>query len=109
METDEPLVIEAKEGDNGASSNRSYKVPKHLLPELAELIQDLLKKKFIELVPQGKGGNAWYSPIRILKKPNGRGYKFVADLWALNARTKPSTTTCWINTNYMTESSTLST
>jgi len=88
METDEPLVIEDKDGENGAPPNRSYKVPKHLLPQLAEFIQDLLKKKFIEPVPQGKGGNAWYSPILILKKPNGKGYRFVVDLRAVNARTK---------------------
>ena len=63
METDEPLVIEDKDGELGPPPNRSYKVPKSLLPQLSEFIEDLLKKRFIEPVPQGKGGNAWYSPI----------------------------------------------
>ena len=48
MDTDEPLVIEDKDGELGPIPNRSYKVPKHLLPQLSEFIQDLLKKKFIE-------------------------------------------------------------
>ena len=88
MASDDPLVIEDKDGEHGPPPNRSYKVPKHLLPQLSEFIQELLKKKFIEPVPHGKGGRAWYSPILILKKPNGKGYRFVVDLRAVNARTK---------------------
>jgi hypothetical protein len=89
MAADDLLVIEDKDDEHGPPPNQSYKAPKHSLPQLSEFIQDLLKKKFIEPVLHGKGGRAWYSTILILKKPNGKGYRFVVELRAVSAHTKP--------------------
>ena len=86
MDTDEPLVLEDKDDAKGPPPNKSYPVPKHLLPQLSTFIEELLEKKFIEPVPHERGARAWYSPILILKKPNGKGWRFVIDLRAINAR-----------------------
>ena len=82
------LVIKDKDGEHGPPPNQSYKVPKRLLPRRSEFIQDLPRNKFIESVPHGKGGRVWYSPVLILNESNGKWYRFVADLRAVNARTK---------------------
>ena len=66
MDTDEPLVLEDKDDAKGPPPNKSYPVPKHLLPQLSTFIEELLEKKFIEPVPHGRGARAWYSPILIL-------------------------------------------
>ena len=89
MDTDEPLVLEERGDAKGPPPNWSYPVPKALLPQLSAFIEELLAKSFIELVPHGRGARAWYSLVLILKKPNGKGWRFVIDLRAVNARTKP--------------------
>ena len=89
MDTDEPLVLEELEDATGPPPNRSYLVPTALLPQLSTFIEELLATPFIELVPHGRGARARYSPILILKKPNGKGRRFDIDLRAVNARTKP--------------------
>ena len=88
MATDDLLVITYKDDERDPPPNQIYKVLERLLPQRSEFIQDLLKKKFIESVPHGKGGRAWYSPVLILNEPNCKWYRFVADLRAVNARTK---------------------
>ena len=80
MATDDLLVITYKDDERDPPPNQIYKVLERLLPQRSEFIQDLLKKKFIESVPHGKGGRAWYSPVLILNEPNGKWYRFVADL-----------------------------
>ena len=85
---DDPPVIKDKDGEHSPPPNQCHKVPKRLLPRRSEFTQDLLKNRFIESVPHGKGGRVWYSPVLILNEPNGKWYRFVADLRAVNARTK---------------------
>ena len=42
MDTDEPLVLEDKDDASGPPPNKSYPVPKALLPQLSEFIEELL-------------------------------------------------------------------
>ena len=42
MDTDEPLVLEEREDAKGPPPNRSYPVPKALLPQLSAFIEELL-------------------------------------------------------------------
>eukprot|EP01050_Picozoa_sp_SAG11_P020352 SAG11_NODE_3414_length_2462_cov_11.817605_1_plen_421_part_10 len=81
---DKPLVVEDKEGVTGPPPNRYYKTPHGLLPQLHLFISEMLKKGYIQ-----PSTSEYCSPVVIIKKPNGNGYRFVVDLRQLNARTKP--------------------
>ncbi|MDA8639394.1 hypothetical protein N9L31_00325 [bacterium] len=83
--TDAPLVIEDREGDDlPPTPNRQYKTPQALIPELQKFISEMLQKKWIE-----PSASEFSSPVLILKKPNGKGYRFVVDLRQVNKRSKP--------------------
>ena len=83
MPHDAPLVIHDKEDAQGAPPNRYYRTPKHLLPELERFITEMLEKGWIQ-----KSTSDYSSPVLIIPKPNGKGYRFVVDLRGVNARTK---------------------
>ena len=73
--TGEPLVIEDQEGELPPAPNRQYKTPHALIPELQKFITEMLEKKWIE-----PSASEFSSPVLILKKPNGKGYRLVVDL-----------------------------
>lgn len=77
------LKIEDREDAKGEPPNRSYKTPKHLLPELSKFVSEMLEKGWIE-----KSTSEYSSPVLIIPKPSGKGYRFVVDLRGVNARTK---------------------
>ena len=83
MEGDEPLTIEDKPGLTSRPPHRQYKTPRHLLPELERFITEMLEKKWIE-----PSKSDYSSPVLIIPKPNGKGYRFVVDLRLVNDRTK---------------------
>ena len=83
MEGDEPLTIEDKPGLTTRPPHRQYKTPRHLLPELERFITEMLEKRWIE-----PSKSDYSSPVLIIPKPNGKGYRFVVDLRQVNDRTK---------------------
>ena len=83
MEGDDPLTIEDKPGLTTRPPHRQYKTPRHLLPELEKFITEMLEKKWIE-----PSKSEYSSPVLIIPKPNGKGYRFVVDLRQVNERTK---------------------
>eukprot|EP01050_Picozoa_sp_SAG11_P040816 SAG11_NODE_17952_length_504_cov_1.330864_1_plen_129_part_10 len=83
----EPLRIEDREGDDlppPPNDYRQYKTPHALIPELQKFISEMLEKKWIE-----PASSEYSSPVLILKKPSGKGYRFVVDLRQVNKRSKP--------------------
>ena len=62
MSTDEPLKILLKKGAVPPIPRR-YRVPIHLLPQLKEFVDDMMKKGWIS-----PSGSAWASPVLIVKK-----------------------------------------
>ena len=80
---DPTLTIEEKDGLTERPPHRQYKTPRHLLPELEKFITEMLSKKWIE-----PSKSEYSSPVLIIPKPNGKGYRFVVDLRAINDRTK---------------------
>ena len=83
MEGDEALRIEDRPDITSRPPHRQYKTPRHLLPELEKFITEMLSKKWIE-----PSKSEYSSPVLIIPKPNGKGYRFVVDLRAINDRTK---------------------
>ena len=83
MEGDDPLTIEDKPGLTTRPPHRQYKTPRHLLPELERFITEMLEKRWIE-----PSKSEYSSPVLIIPKPSGKGYRFVVDLRQVNDRTK---------------------
>eukprot|EP01050_Picozoa_sp_SAG11_P003965 SAG11_NODE_239_length_11783_cov_52.724923_8_plen_231_part_00 len=81
---DAQLIIEDRKGELPPAPNRQYKTPHALIPELEKFISELLEKKWIE-----PSASEFASPVLILKKPNGKGYRSVVDLRQINKRSKP--------------------
>ena len=83
MKGDPVLTIRDKDGVSNTPPHRQYKMPRHLIPELEKFIREMLEKKWIE-----PSTSDYCSPVLIIPKPNGKGYRFVVDLRQVNERTK---------------------
>ena len=87
MPIDEMVQIEDKEDlTNCPIPNRSYKIPRALLPSLEKFIVEMKNSGWIE-----DSTSEFCSPVLIIPKGlphENKGYRFVVDLRQLNARTK---------------------
>ena len=87
MPIDEMVQIEDKDDlTNCPIPNRSYKIPRALLPSLEKFIVEMKNSGWIE-----DSTSEFCSPVLIIPKGQpheNKGYRFVVDLRQLNARTK---------------------
>jgi hypothetical protein len=87
MPIDEMVQIEDKDDlTNCPIPNRSYKIPRALLPSSEKFIVEMKNSGWIE-----DSTSEFCSPVLIIPKgqpDENKGYRFVVDLRQLNARTK---------------------